>query len=313
MSSKRPDEIFFEGLGGVLEDLPIHQEIGATDSSGLMQEKTAQQALRPVTKNNLFSHPEAHAFVLDLALLKSFQLEWLEWTPETLFQEIQVTFNTSIADINRVKIMATMTLHVIDVFWEKWEIYEKTILALNGIIPRLNDIQPPDISLLMVGVDISNTVRKEEFSEEVSRYTAACFLHDQVSYAPDPLDFCQLYLSQPRYKCLECSKEGSALPPFNGYCDSCSRKFEDHPFNFKPAEDSKHNPENVRYSIVLDPAPTRKRFEELIKMPPSELRIQEVAEDIESAKLIAATDYLNFRRNQRDRQLLEIKDWMAVS
>jgi len=217
--------------------------------------------------------------------------------------------------------MATMTLHVIDVFWEKWEIVEKTILALSGIIPRVGVIQPPDISMLVVGVDIANTVRKEEFGEEVSRYTAACFLHDNVSYAPDPLDFCQLYLSQPRYKCLECGKEGSALPPFNSHCDSCSRKFEDHPFNFKPAEDSKDDPERVEYSMVLDPAPTKTRFEELIKVDPSDLRIQEVAEDIEAAiaedieaaKLISATDYMRFRQKQRDRQLSEIKDWMTVS
>ena len=307
---KRADEAFFEGLAGKLPEAlePTEEEV-----SDIMREKTAQQALRPVTKNNLFSHPEAHAFVLDLALLKTFQLEWLQWDPDTVFEEIQKTFNTSIADVNKVKIMATMTMHVTDVFWDKWEVFENGILAVNGIIHRNNLIQPPDIPLLMAGIDIANSVRKEDFDEEVARYSAACFMNDEVSYAPPPLDFCQRYLSNRRFRCGECGKEGSARPPFNGHCTSCSRQSEDHPFNFKPAEDSKDDPKKLEYFDVLDPEPTKKRFDELIKMPIEDVRIREVAEDIEAAKLIAAVDYMMFRRSQRDRQLAEIKDWMVVS
>jgi hypothetical protein len=306
---KRPDEVFFEGLGAISERQQVEEA-----SQDPMQEKTAQQALRAVTKSNLFSHPEAHAFVLDLALLKVFQLEWLTWSPDTLFTEIQKTFSTSIADINRVKIMTTMTLHVTDVFWYQWEVFEKGILALNGIIPRTNLVQPPDVPILMAGVDIVNSIREEEFSEEVARYAAACFMHDEVGYAPEPLDFCQKYLSQPRYKCKECGKNGSALPPFDGRCDSCSRKFDgNHPFDFKPAEDAKDKPEDVEYYQVIDPEPTRKRFDELVKLPAEKVKIEEVAEDIEAAKLISAVDYMEFRRGQRDRQLSEIKDWMVVS
>jgi hypothetical protein len=306
--SKRADEEFFEGLGRQPPEIATFE-----DPEEIMQEKTAQQALRPVTKNNLFSHPEAHAFVLDLALLKTFGLDWLKWDPDTIFTEVQRVFKTSIADVNRVKIMVTMTLHVTDVLWDQWEVFENGILALNGIIPRTNLIQPPDIPLLMSGVDIINSIRKEDFDEEVARYSAACFLNDEVSYAPEPLEFCQVYISRPRYRCGECDKEGSALPPFNGHCDSCSRKFEDHPFNFKPAEDSKDDPSKLEYYTVLNPEPTKKRFEELIKLPAKEVKIREVGEDIEAAKLIAATDYMKFRRLQRDRQLAEIKDWMVVS
>lgn len=307
---KRPEEAFFEGLEATSKPTGKIE----TAPSDPMQEKTAQQALRAVTKNNLFSHPEAHAFVLDLALLKVFQLEWLEWEPDTLFEEIRKTFNTSIADVNRVKIMATMTLHVTDVFWEQWEVFENGILAFSGIIPRTNLIQPPDVPILMAGVDIANSVRKEDFSEEVARYAAACFMHDEVGYAPEPLEFCQPYLSQPRYRCKQCGKNGSALPPFDGRCDSCSRKFDSfHPFDFKPAADAKDKPEDVEYYQVIDPEPTRKRFEELVKLPADKIKIREVPEDIEAAKLISAVDYMEFRRGQRDRQLTEIKDWMVVS
>ena len=111
----------------------------------------------------------------------------------------------------------------------------------------------------------------------------------------------------------ECGKEGSALPPFNGHCDSCSRKFEDHPFNFKPAEDSKDDPSKLEYFTILNPESVKNRFEELVNLPANEMKISEVPDDIESAKLIAAVDYMEFRRSQRDRQLFEIKDWMGVS
>lgn len=319
MSRKGPEDLFFQGLGGVLQEAPPsadpdaeNAEIDAieTESAGEL-DKTAQQVNRPVSKNNLFSHPEAHPFVLDMALIKTFQLDWFMWEPDTLFQEIRQTFNTSVADVNRMKILAAMTLHVVDSFWEQWEVFENTILALNGIIPRIGYIQPPDVAHLMAGVDIANSIRKEEFSDEVCRYTAACFMDDQVSYAPEPLDYARMYLAQPKYICGHCGKKGSALPPFNGQCASCSRTFaDDHPFNFKPAEDAKDS-SDVRFELTLSPDATKKRYEELLSMPPSQVEIDETADDIEAAKLVVATDYMTFRRRQRDRQLVEIKDWMA--
>lgn len=320
MSDKIPEDVFFQGLGGVLQAAPHsedieaeHDMIDSVEESEDGLDKVARQEARPVTKNNLFSHPEAHPFVLDMALLKAFQLDWFKWEPDTLFEEIQKTFNTSIADVNRMKILATVTLHVVDSFWEQWDVFENTILALNGVIPRIGFMQPPDIPLLMTGVDIANSIRKEEFSDEVSRYSAACFLHEHVSYTPEPLEFAQMYVTMPKYNCAHCGKKGSALPPFNGRCDSCSRKFEDHPFNFKPAEDAKDKPEDVSYELTYDPDPTRVRFEELMALPPDKVKIDETADDIEAARLIIATDYMNFRRRQRDKQLAQIKDWMASS
>jgi len=319
MSAKGPEDLFFHGLGGVSEDTPAPSgskedahidAVETAEAEGL--DKTAQQVNRPVSKSNLFSHPEAHPFVLDMALLKTFQLDWLKWDPDTLFSEIRETFSTSVADVNRMKILATMTLHVVDAFWEQWDVFENTILALNGVIPRIGHMQPPDAALLMAGVDIVASIREEEYSDEVSRYTAACLLNEGVTYAPKPLEFCQQYVSQPRYHCTHCGKKGSALPPFDGRCDSCSRRFEDHPFNFKPAEDAKDDKKDVEYSLTYDPSSVKKRYEELVSLHPSKVRIQETADDIESARLIIATDYMSLRRRQRDRQLSQIKNWMVT-
>lgn len=335
---KTPEDLFYEGLVGtklrkeasVPDPVPpivydnVEEEEDELEKLGQdpreppptedeqAVDKTSQLLFRQVTKSNLFSHPEAHPYVLDLALIKTFGLEWFTWEQETLFEEIKQTFNTSIADINRVKIMATMTLHVVDSAWEQWEVFENTIHALNGDIAHPGYVQPCDVPFLMAGVDIINDIRKEDFSDEVGRYVAACFLHDEISYAPPPLDFAQPFLSQPRYACQHCGNHGDALPPFDGRCDSCAAKFEDeHPFNFKAAEWAKDDPEEVSYFLKYDFRDTQKRFEEWLDKPASEIVVNEVAEDIEAAKLLTAVDYMGLRRKQKNQQLTDLKDWLV--
>lgn len=311
------EDVDFEELEQAVDEDDMTAKLAAADVARAREddalEKYAQRILlRPVTKSNLFSHSEAHPYVLDMALIKTFHLDWFSWDADTLFTEIEKTFRTSIAEVNRLKILVAATLHVSDVFWDRWEVFEKAVLALNGIIPSVTYMQPPDVATLMTAVDIANSIRKKEFSEEVSRYVAACFLNDHISYAPKPLDFAAKYLRSPRYECGECGKEGSALPPFDGHCDSCSRKFEDeHAFNFKPHPDAKDDPTKVRYFDALDPGPTKERFEELVKLPADQVKIDETADDIEAAKLINATDYMNFRQHQRDTQFSQIKSWMV--
>ncbi len=330
---KTPEDLFYEGLTGAklhqtvaLSDIPsvqweeqdslekLGEEPPAPSPEPTSPEKLNQLVFRQVSKSNLFSHPEAHPYVLDLALLKTFGVEWFQWEPETLFQEIKLTFNSSIADINRVKIMATMTLHIIDAAWEHWEVFENTIQALNGAIPRPYQMQPCDVPFLMAGVDIINDIRKEEFNDEIGRYVAACFLNDEISYAPPPLDFAQPYLSEPRYHCSHCGKHGSALPPFNGRCDSCSFKFEnEHPFNFKGADWAKDDPEAVSYYLKIDFKETKARFEELRDLPAGRLDVKETPEDIEAVRLVLASDYMELRRKQKNQQLTDLKDWLVTS
>lgn len=301
--SDMPEDIFYAGLTEKkATQAPVKQEAGP----------------RLVTERNLFENPESHPVLLDAALLKTFGVEWFPWLADTLFYEIEQTFRTSIADINRLKIMAVKTLHVTDSFWDQWEIFEKTINALGNIPPMLGVMQPPDVALLLSGVDIANQVRKEDFSEEVARYTAACFLQDNVFYAPSPCDFAQPFISQPTYRCKDCGKVGGALPPFDGYCDSCTHKFEgEHPFAFKPDPEmvKKGFGQNLEYRLTYDPAPTRKKFQEFDSMDPSKLAsaIREEPEDIQAAKLIVATDYKNLRAKQLADQLTSLRGWLEQS
>jgi hypothetical protein len=276
-------------------------------------------SLKAVTSKNLFSHPDVHPVVLDLALISHFQLAWFSWLPETLFREIELSFKTSIAEVNRLKILAVQNLHVTDMFWETWEVFEKTLAALNGVIPRLDVMQPPDLSALLAGIDTANAIRTEEFSDQVGRYVAACILNEQVSYAPPPIDFAQPFVSQPYYICKDCEKKGSALPPtFDGHCDSCVHKFDqEHNLSLKPDQEmiAKGFGKNITVHLTYDPQPTKKRFEELDRLPTPKLgsAIQETATDVEAAKLIIATDFQKFRTQQLQEQLTALGPWLGAS
>jgi hypothetical protein len=279
------------------------------------QEPVAPKSL---TSRSVFSHPEAHPVALDLVLLKNFELEWLQWLPDTLFSEIEKTFTTSIAEVNRLKILAAQTLHVIDAYWDNWEIFEKVLWALNGQVPRVDVIQPPDLSILMSGVDMADGIRRETYGEEVGRYSAAVFLHENVFYAPEPLEFCQKYITQQTYKCQDCGQTGSALPPFDGMCWSCGEHFDsEHPFKFQPDPDAVRR--GVGRKIVLrdtfDPEPTKARFHELDVLPTDKLRasIKETAVDIQAAKLIIATDYVKHRSQQLAEQMTSLRGWLEAS
>lgn len=292
-----------------------------------LMEKKAEEPPPPIpapaipkslTSRSVFSHPEAHPVSLDLVLLKNFDLEWLQWLPDTLFSEIETTFSTSIAEVNRLKILAAQTLHVIDAYWEAWEIFEKVLWALNGHVPRVDVIQPPDLSILMSGVDMANGIRKETYGEEVARYCAAVFLNENVFYAPEPLTFCQRYIIGPTYECRDCGQTGSALPPFAGTCWSCGEHFEsEHPFRFEPDKDAvrRGSGRNVIINKTYDPQPTQHRYQELNMLAGDSLprAIKETPEDIQAAKLIIATDFTKHRAQQLAEQLTSLRSWLETS
>lgn len=273
---------------------------------------------KALTSKSIFSHPDSHPLTLDMVLLKHFDLEWLTWLSDTLFFEIEQTFSTSIAEANKLKILATQTLHVTDACWEAWEIFEKHLWALNGIVPRTDSIQPPDLPILLAGVSIINSIRKETYGEEVSRYCAAVFLNENVHYAPEPLSFCQPYITQPKYKCMDCNQIGSALPPFDGMCWSCGKHFaSEHPFKFEADKDvvKRKGARNIILGITFDYEPIKKRFDELNSLPDDKLKpaIREVSEDIQAAKLITAIDLVKHRNQQLADQLTSLKSWLEAA
>ena len=260
-----------------------------------------------------FNYHDAHPITLMMALLEKFGPECFEWEGDTLKREISITFNSPIiSEHNWQKIQAVRALTGTVGFWVEWHIFEKMVQALNNNVPRFDISQRCTIAQLMAGVDIANTIRKEEYGEEIRKYISACAIDQGIEYLPPPLDFAQGVLSEPRYKCKVCGTD--ALDDLDGRCDFCCGRFQDgRPFNFKPSE---HVPKDagtkVERYLTRDPDPVRKRFVELKLKDRSEMDLSdEVSEDVQTAKLLVAYDYMRMRQKQLVNQLEELKSWMA--
>lgn len=146
---------------------------------------------RAVTIKNLFQHPDAHPLVLDLILLRRYGHEFLTWEPETLDYVIPKDFSTGpISHRTAAKINAMKTLHLVDGFWERWEVFVWITMALNGVPPDFQVMQVPTVAQCMVAVDIANRVRTDViWTEELKQYLATVFKHDGIFLPVPPLDF----------------------------------------------------------------------------------------------------------------------------
>ena len=270
-----------------------------------------QESLEPIIR--FFSFHDAHPVALTLVLMEKFGAEWLEWEPETLKREILTTFRaTSVSEHNWQKIQAVRTLTATVGFWNEWHIFEKIIQALNNNIPRFDITQRCTLSQLMAGVDIANTIRREDFCDEPKRYIAACALDEGVTYLPPPLDIAQNFLSRPSYVCKVCGNTDD--DDMDGRCDFCTARFTDErPLNMRPSPfvpDSAGT--HVETFLLLNPGTVEVRFQELKERGAENVHLSEdKTEDVQASKLMVAYEYMQLRNRQLTEQLEELKSWVT--
>lgn len=153
------------------------------DASAPVREVTT-----PVTARTLFSHPEAHPVIVDLALLQKYGAEWLEWEPETVQFRLMQDFG-AVSDLNFSKAMAMKTLHLVDSFWERWEVFNWCLHPINALFPDFDIMQVPTAAQTMVAVDVANRVREDvAWSEEVRLFIGTVHRHDGILVAQPPVD-----------------------------------------------------------------------------------------------------------------------------
>lgn len=261
----------------------------------------------------IFTDDKAHPIALFMAALKIIEQdkkEILTWSSEVFAHEINKKISPDIlSNGNFNKIMAVKTCLVTDACWTQWEVFLNIFHSVNGLPLSREALYITDVPLpyLYNTVDVMHFTREQEFSEEVARFCATIFLHEGVMYAPPPLDFCQIFISQPRYRCKTCGQEGSALPPFNYSCPSCSKMFDidskEALFNFKPVETGKETT-NVEISLENPPSETRTKYEEVLHQ--ESIHLNETNIDMQVHKLLLATKYLE---DQNDRLLKEVKEY----
>ena len=144
-----------------------------------------------ITIGNLFRHPDAHPIVLDLCLLRKYGADWYGWEPETLELRIPQDFKTSeVSDLVMSKIQAVKTLHLVDTFWQQWEVFGWCAMPFNGVFPDFHVMQVPSVAQCMVAVEIANQIRVDvPWSTEVAAYLEAVHRHDGIFVPQPPLDF----------------------------------------------------------------------------------------------------------------------------
>lgn len=247
------------------------------------------------------THPITLYLATDNLLKSKYALEdWRLWESEVIAKEINDYLRPSKLDNQTFnKIMAIKSLYTTDAVWNHWEVFLSVMQALNGVDLNTEIIHITDHPLpyLYNTVEIMNLVRKEDFSEEVKRFCAAMFLSENVFYCPEPLEFAQIYVSQPVYTCKTCGKQGSALPPFQFICEDCSGTYDlsekNKVFNYKPVELSEKTT-NVEVSITHPIADIKKRYDELKNTleTSNEVTLEENEVEIQVGKLLLAIEYV---------------------
>lgn len=155
---------------------------------------TSRPTTHTVTVVNLFRHPDVHPLVLDLCLLKKYGPEFLLWEAETLELRIPQDFHTpEVSDLNMAKIQACRTLHLVDTYWQRWEVFCWVTASLNATFPNFDVLQVPTVSQCAISVDIASKIRDDvEWSSEVKTFIEQVLRFESVLCPVSPLDFVPL-------------------------------------------------------------------------------------------------------------------------
>lgn len=139
----------------------------------------------------LFRNPDAHPVILDLVLLRKYNVEWMAWELETLLARVTEDFRTpTVADINVEKLQACKALHLVDDFWLRWEVFLPCCAAFNGSLADFQRMQVPDVAECMVAVDIANRIRDDvRWSTELNTYLGVVHRHGGILCPQAPLEF----------------------------------------------------------------------------------------------------------------------------
>jgi ribosomal protein L37E len=218
--------------------------------------------------------------LLDMVLLDKYGPQWLTWEPETIWDEIADDFKQTVSIHDASKIQAMKTLHVVETPWKAWEAFVPVCQAINNNIPDFRSLYKPTLAQASYAVRIMNLVNPDEqFSEEVSKFIAACFLDDDVVYLPPPVDFAQDEAMMLQYRCTKCDRID--VDEDNMMCDHCGA----------PQSALVKEP-------TWDPKPVKERYDQVVKQGDDHDVLQEIGVDIQVAKLLVVSNYIDYRMGQ---------------
>jgi hypothetical protein len=309
------EQDLFDRLQAATAKKPTVSTEGSPEES-IVRAKGAPDSSKPVTLRNLFTHPDAHPVAIDFAMLKAFGLDWQRWEAETIWDEVAETFSTQLSELCRHKLRALQVVHTTTAPWRMWQAFEKVCQTFNGNIPDLKVMQIPALEELFAVVDMLDLLRKDvAWSDEVKLYMAAGVLDEDVFFVPPPLDFIQMEVAQPFYRCNDCGGEEPALF-HDGFCSACTERL--HPLqglSLAPRQEAVNagKGKNLATLVRYDPTPVAKRWAEVKDMKWADFTPAETVEDVQCNRLLLARDYMNIRRRQLTEQLVTLKSWLEMA
>jgi hypothetical protein len=166
---------------GVSKDNPAHTSIVTAPPS-------------VVTAENIWRHPDAHPIALDLLMLRLYGPEWLGWEAETMRMLIPDDFRTqSVSELNIAKLQACKALHLVDSFWQQWEVFLACAMPFNSEFPDFTTMTVPTVAQCLVAADVASRIRADvEWSTEMKAYFEAVYRMDGIFLPLPPLDFIHL-------------------------------------------------------------------------------------------------------------------------
>jgi hypothetical protein len=187
------EEAFLEILRGTNGVHPKGLDEPTTEvETGTAEEPDAKVAAPGgVTSSNLLRHPDAHPIALDLLLLRQYGPQWMLWEGETLQHIAPADFHGQVlSDLNLAKLQACRTLHLVDTYWQRWEVFGWCTIAMNGEFPDFDLLQVPTVAQVLVSVDAATRIREDvPFSDEIKGYIGSVYRHDDIFLALPPADF----------------------------------------------------------------------------------------------------------------------------
>jgi hypothetical protein len=162
--------------------------------------------------------PRWNPLALFLLVRKILPPEWISWEPITVYQELQDAKLGKISELNACKLNAVRSVYTSPIAWTDWEAFEKVGHGLTGFIPNFKQIEPLSIAQCAITIYTMDALKQIPLADEVIGYIASCAKNQEVMYLPKPLNFAQIKLCPPMYKCNDCGQV-EALDLEDGRCD----------------------------------------------------------------------------------------------
>ena len=145
---------------------------------------------------------QADHFALPLAafMLDRYGVEWIEWDPSILQDELEATFAVSIDDSTLDKIQAAATILGTNAFHKLPNVFIPTCILLNRGVVSTDEFAPASVDDMAWGVLEAKLIDPEtpsdEFGPDIAAYVGLTLDMRGLLVPPPPLDFA-IYPSQP--------------------------------------------------------------------------------------------------------------------